>query len=179
MNRPVFIGGRSRRGFTLLEMLVVMGIIGVLAALLFPMLLRAKIQGRDTYCLNNLYQLGLAVEQYAQDYHSYLPVAEDNPSIPPTPPLPRICDLLNSYVGGNSNVFKCPNDLDNWFGKVGSSYEWNALVDGRMIDSPSGRIPFTPAQVWLMADYENVHAGTSTNEATKNVLWADGHASPL
>jgi prepilin-type N-terminal cleavage/methylation domain-containing protein/prepilin-type processing-associated H-X9-DG protein len=167
------------RGFTLIELLVVIAIIGILAGLLFPVLGRTKAKSRDTYCLNNLRQLGLAVASYAQDYNSHLPAAAENPAIPPTPPLPRIRDLLSPYVGDNAGVFKCPNDQANWFAKVGSSYEWSALNNGNIIDKPrGGLLSLSSDQVILMFDYENVHIGGDSN-GTKNALYADGHVARL
>jgi prepilin-type N-terminal cleavage/methylation domain-containing protein/prepilin-type processing-associated H-X9-DG protein len=179
MTELVHFRGWRTRGFTLIELLVVIAIIGILAALLFPALGKTKAKSRDTYCLNNLRQLGLAVASYAQDYNSHLPIAEENPSIPSSPPLPRIRDLLSPYVGDNAGVFKCPNDQANWFGKVGSSYEWSALNNGNIIDKPRGGfLSLSPDQVWLMFDYENVHIGADAN-GTKNALYADGHVDRL
>ncbi|HUK84151.1 MAG TPA: type II secretion system protein [Verrucomicrobiae bacterium] len=179
MNRCAGLLRRFTRGFTLIELLVVIAIIGILAGLLFPVLGRTKAKSRDTYCLNNLRQLGLAVASYAQDYNSRLPAAAENPAIPPIPPLPRIRDLLSPYVGDNAGVFKCPNDQANWFGKVGSSYEWSALVNGNIIDKPRGGfLSLSPDQTILMFDYENVHIGADSN-GTKNALYADGHVDRL
>jgi len=60
---------RARRagGFTVVEMLIVVAIIGLLAALIFPVLGRAREAGRARACTSNLRQLGLAFEQYTQD----------------------------------------------------------------------------------------------------------------
>lgn len=61
---------RKREGFTLIEMLVVMAIITILAALIFPVFASVKEKNRQTKCMNNLKQLGIAFELYCQDYDS-------------------------------------------------------------------------------------------------------------
>jgi prepilin-type N-terminal cleavage/methylation domain-containing protein/prepilin-type processing-associated H-X9-DG protein len=56
-------------GFTLIELLVVMAIIGVLAGLLLPSLSAAKERGKSAACVNNLRQIGLAMQMYWDDNH--------------------------------------------------------------------------------------------------------------
>lgn len=58
---------RYTRGFTIVELLVVIAIMGVLMALLLPAVQSARESGRKTYCMNNLYQLGMGVNRYDQD----------------------------------------------------------------------------------------------------------------
>jgi len=62
-----------RRGFTLIELLVVIAIIAILAAILFPVFAKAREKARQTSCLSNEKQIGLAILQYAQDYDERLP----------------------------------------------------------------------------------------------------------
>jgi prepilin-type N-terminal cleavage/methylation domain-containing protein/prepilin-type processing-associated H-X9-DG protein len=63
---------KGRVGFTLIELLVVIAIIAILAAILFPVFAQAREKARQTSCLSNLKQLGLAHLMYAQDYDERL-----------------------------------------------------------------------------------------------------------
>jgi len=67
----------ARPAFTLVEMLIVISIIGLLAALLFPVFARVREGARATSCNSNLRQLGLAFTQYAQDYGGRFPGTGD------------------------------------------------------------------------------------------------------
>lgn len=69
----VFVGGGSRRGFTLVELLVVIAIIAILASLLLPVLAMAKEKSYRVQCVSNLKQLGAAIQMYVDDQAGQLP----------------------------------------------------------------------------------------------------------
>lgn len=87
----------SWRGFTLIELLVVIAIIAILAAILFPVFARAREKARETSCLSNTKQLGLALMQYVQDYDETYPDSSitclDDPANAP------LCQYANGYQG--------------------------------------------------------------------------------
>ncbi|MCY2955264.1 MAG: type II secretion system protein [Planctomycetota bacterium] len=69
---------RGRKAFTLVELLVVIGIIAVLIAILLPALRRAQEQGKRIFCMNNHKQLLMAARLYAEDWKGRLPFTNSN-----------------------------------------------------------------------------------------------------
>ena len=121
---------QRQNAFTLIELLVVIAIIGILAALLLPVLSTAKEQARAVQCRNNLKQITLATYMYANDNDQSLPGPDCNPpwvnrgwlydnsggSIPlPTkrnPLLPYQGGLLWTYIK-DTRIYMCPDDATN------------------------------------------------------------------
>jgi prepilin-type N-terminal cleavage/methylation domain-containing protein/prepilin-type processing-associated H-X9-DG protein len=71
---------RTRRAFTLVELLVVIGVIAVLIAILLPALNRARMQARSIACKSNLRQIGLAMVLYANANRNQLPAGDNSPA---------------------------------------------------------------------------------------------------
>lgn len=85
------------QGFTLLELLIVIAVIGIISALLLPALSQAKNRGKRVVCLNNLKQFALADVMYSQDY-GYFP--DPNPMVPSSTKRERLATLAQ-YLGVN------------------------------------------------------------------------------
>src|SRR5450432_1705001 len=64
---------KRHTGFTLIELLVVIAIIAILAAILFPVFAQAREKARQTSCLSNQKQIGLAFSHYEEDYDETFP----------------------------------------------------------------------------------------------------------
>jgi len=163
-----FANKNRRPAFTLIEVLVVVAIIAVLAALLLPALSKARERGLAMVCLNNTRQLSLGVVLYADDHEGALPynlgmsgppssssrtnlnwvnnvmtwdLSTDNTN------LATIKDAaLAPYLSGSPAVFRCPSDhvlstvqaAAGWEARI-RSYSMNALVGNAGALSSSGQ----------------------------------------
>ena len=96
---------RRRRGFTLVELLVVIGIIALLIGILMPALTRAREQANTTKCGANLHTIGIALTMYVNQYNAYpghaSMVGGTTGAIWPT--------RLRPFVNNDHGVFHCPS----------------------------------------------------------------------
>lgn len=91
----------NRAAFTLIELLTVIAIIGILAAILIPVVGRVRDHARTAACTSNLRQLGLAVLLYANENDDFLP-----PSRHPSLEFWNV--FIEPYISGEREVLLCP-----------------------------------------------------------------------
>lgn len=109
---------RSRAGFTLIELMVVIAVVALLMAILLPSLNAARAQGRNARCLTNLRQLAVAVTIYTQEHRDFFPP-------------------WGLSHGGSGNP------LRSWISTLGPEY--GAIYDPNTGDPPSNYLLRCPA----------------------------------
>ena len=183
----------GRRGFTLLELLAVIAIIGILAAILLPALARAREAARRTSCMSNLSQLGLVFHIYAQDHDGELPWSggKDNADC--------LVRLIPEYVR-EVHLFACPSDSTPGFRGGGrrrygrdEEEERDRLTNGELEGTDSCRMsydyfgaytlepirlpppPYGIPRIPVMWDITGADANCFNHiPGGGNVLWLDG-----
>ncbi|MBL0920887.1 MAG: hypothetical protein IBJ10_02025 [Phycisphaerales bacterium] len=126
-----------RRGFSLVELLVILGVVGLLIALALPALRGASQASRRVACLANLKSLHLATRMYAEEHKGMLPLATTGVwigigDIAPLGDLVRYLDVpipreVNGEMEGLSGPYLCPSDRE-FAVETGFSYGYQPWV---------------------------------------------------
>lgn len=159
------------RGFTLVELLVVVAVIGLLASLLLPALARARDKGKSAKCQSNLRQLTLAALMYDEDHNVY-PIGWPPADGFGGPLFPIWYRQLQPYLGRQTNesgggVFICPSSLQKAQPDLGRgpmreggfwgflAYAQNGYLNNgrrdmgsRHVKDPSGTVLFADTDGW-------------------------------
>ena len=138
----------KKRGFTLVELLVVISIIAVLMAILMPVLRRVKGQAKQVMCANNMHQIGVAASLYSQAWDNYIPRgeydAEHTTWFMLFLPYLSVKPIDGDYR--NVKIYRCPSYPDKEQTVCFVSNAWNPANDGQSGSSTKTQITW-PTQL--------------------------------
>ncbi|HOX40365.1 MAG TPA: type II secretion system protein [Candidatus Brocadiia bacterium] len=137
-----FAGMRDQksRGFTLMELLVVIAVISILAAMLLPVTAQSRSLARFARCRSNMRQLAMANQIYADDYAGQIITTRYNNLSGKIYPY-----MLKDYLGGQKDVFLCPEEeqakyAEDWNDRgslaIGLNREPESVEGGRIYENP-------------------------------------------
>jgi len=194
-------GGAGRTAFTLLELLVVMAVIGTLAAMALPAMGRVRGHGHRVYCLNNLRQWGLSTQMYVSDHDGLLcPDGSPNPGesstnsgwyiqLPEQMGMERYHDMpwrTNVSASVGLSTWLCPANRRRSNGRNLFHYCLNGHVNGTGEANGPTRLDSIekPSRVVWLFDSKNLPAVgywgyTATNGHGRGAqfLFLDGHVA--
>lgn len=193
------LASAGRRGFSLIELLVVMFIIALLLGILLPVLPRVRDAGKRVACASNLRNVGQVIELYKNDWKEVFPAARYMPppwlSGDPDPPLNTVLSRYIDPDSGESRVYKCPGDKvvfdahytdGTQIKKCGMSYMYVVSLSGQPYEKTFyfTFLKKSPSDTPVSYDFdggtfEHQVEGTTVTvnffHATRNVLFVDGH----
>ncbi len=168
----------ARRGFTLVEILVVAGIIAVLVGLLLPMIGRARAAARAVSCVAHLHDLAASFHLYAANNDGILPDAYTNHMT-----WER---SLQPFISGHG-LFICPADNELYPGGGISSYDWRdtgsplTTLSGHPLFSARSNavLVFDALPTWHTANHVNAaRVDGSAGEMTETEFFTDLGSTP-
>lgn len=109
-------------GFTLVEVLMVIGIIGLLTAIVVPAIASVKAEANSTQCLSNLRQIHVAISSFRAVNNDVLPIAAPLQGDALDPDFVLLADRLDKIMPRKSGVWFCPGDESEDSQFIGTSY---------------------------------------------------------